>query len=432
MCALITVAAAPAASANSKYAAIVIDANTGKTLFSRHADAPRYPASLTKIMTLYILFEEMKAGRMNMGTRLKVSRHASAQAPSKLGLKPGSTIKVRDAMMALITKSANDVAAVVAENISGSETRFAKRMTSTARRLGMRNTTFRNASGLPNRAQRTTARDMATLGRAVQQHFPKEYSYFKTRVFKYRGRRYGNHNRLLGRVKGVDGIKTGYTRASGFNLVSSVRRDKRHIVAVVMGGRTGRSRNAHMTKLIRTYLPKASRSNLSPKAVIARGNSPAFRIAIPKNAPPPPLKPDEEIVTAAIPLVPVKPAARTVRVKTTALRAPSLPDRKAKKVRVQSISIGTHDTPDQGPRPTGWQIQIAALPTNDEALALIGRARRAHDSLLSERKSYTMKVETGNGTLYRARFAGFGSKSAAKSACSSLKRKKFACYPLYE
>ena len=246
------------AKANSKYAGIVIDAKTGKTLYADQADVPRYPASLTKIMTLYIVFEELQSKRMNLDTRLSISKYAATQPPSKIGIRVGHPITVRTAIRALVTKSANDVATAVAENISGSETKFAARMTRTAKSIGMKQTTFRNAHGLPNSQQRTTARDMAILGRAIQERFPNYYEFFSTRTFKFRGRTYSNHNRLLGRIKGVDGIKTGYINASGYNLVTSLKRDQRHIVAVVMGGRTGTSRNNHMIDLINRYLNKAS------------------------------------------------------------------------------------------------------------------------------------------------------------------------------
>ena len=244
--------------ANNKYAGIVIDAKTGKTLYADRADVLRYPASLTKIMTLYIVFEELQAGRLNLESRLKISKYAANQPPSKIGIRVGHPITVRTAIRALVTKSANDVATAVAENISGSERAFAERMTRTARSIGMKDTTFRNAHGLPNSQQRTTARDMAKLGRAIQERFPKNYEFFSTRTFQFRGRTYNNHNRLLGRVSGVDGIKTGYINASGYNLVTSVKRDQRHIVAVVMGGRTGASRNNHMIDLINRYINKAS------------------------------------------------------------------------------------------------------------------------------------------------------------------------------
>ncbi|MEM0908562.1 MAG: D-alanyl-D-alanine carboxypeptidase [Pseudomonadota bacterium] len=247
------------AAANPKYAGFVYDVHTGKTLYAENADAKRYPASLTKIMTLYVVFEELDARRLTLSTRMRASARAAARPPSKIGIKAGDTIAVRDAIKALVTKSANDVAVVIAEHISGSEAAFAKRMTKTARRLGMKSTTFRNAHGLPNERQMTTARDMARLGVAVQRDFPQYYGVFQTRTFNYGKRRYRNHNKLLGTVQGVDGIKTGYIRASGFNLVTSVRRNGKHIVAVVMGGRSGASRNAHMKDLIGRTLPKAKK-----------------------------------------------------------------------------------------------------------------------------------------------------------------------------
>ena len=254
-----TTATKASPAADSRYAAIVVDSATGEVLFAKNADARRYPASLTKIMTLYILFEEMQKGRYTEASKLEVSAKAAAQAPSKLGVKAGQTITVGEAIRALVTKSANDAAMVVAENVSGSEDAFAKRMTATARRIGMHGTTFRNPNGLPNPGQVTTARDMATLGLAVQTRFPEEYKYFSDPLLRLPRRRViGNHNRLLGTVEGVDGIKTGYIRASGFNLVTSVKRDGRQLVAVVMGGATGRSRDAHMAELVRTWLPKAT------------------------------------------------------------------------------------------------------------------------------------------------------------------------------
>ena len=241
-----------------KYAAIVIDANTDKVLFSANSEKPRYPASLTKMMTLYVLFDDLAAGKVKKSTRMSVSAHAAGQAPSKLGLKPGQTIAVDDAIRALVTKSANDVAVTVAEHVAGSESAFAERMTKTARGLGMSDTTFRNASGLPDAGQRTTAKDLSILARALIRDHPDYYSYFATRTFTYNGRGYRNHNRLLGRVEGVDGIKTGYINASGFNLTTSARRGKRHLVAVVMGGPTGSIRDAKMRSLLDSYFAKAS------------------------------------------------------------------------------------------------------------------------------------------------------------------------------
>lgn len=243
------------AQAQSKYAAMVVDGYTGKVVYARNANARRYPASLTKVMTLYILFQELDAGRLTKATRLRVSKRASRQPPSKLGLKAGSTISVDNAIRALAVKSANDIAVTIAERISGTEKAFARRMTRTARKLGMSRTQFRNASGLPNKSQWTTARDMITLARRMMKDHPNYYPYFSVKKFTWRGRTYTNYNKLLGRYKGVTGIKTGYTRASGFNLTAAVQRGGKQVVAVVMGGKTGRRRNAEMRRLLDKALP---------------------------------------------------------------------------------------------------------------------------------------------------------------------------------
>ncbi|MDB5516359.1 MAG: Serine-type D-Ala-D-Ala carboxypeptidase [Tardiphaga sp.] len=243
---------------NPAFSSIIVDGNSGATLTSKDADGSRHPASLTKIMTLYLLFERLESGKMKLDTEMEVSEHASEQAPTKLGLRPGQTIKVEDAIKGLVTRSANDAAVVIAEAIGGDEDDFAKAMTRKARALGMTRTVYRNASGLPDDDQVTTARDQATLGRAIQDRFPRYYRYFSTSVFNYRGHSIRNHNHLIGSVEGVDGIKTGYTRASGFNLVSSMRRGNRHLVGVVLGGRSGGSRDAIMRGLLAENLEKAS------------------------------------------------------------------------------------------------------------------------------------------------------------------------------
>ncbi len=237
---------------------IVVDGNTGEVLHASNADSQRHPASLTKIMTLYLLFERLEAGKLKLDTQLKVSEHAADQAPTKLGLKPGATIAVEDAIKAVVTKSANDAAVAIAENLGGDEDSFAKLMTEKAHGLGMSRTTYVNASGLPDDDQNTTAQDQALLGRAIQERFPRYYKYFSTEEFVYRGHAMRNHNHLLGVVGGVDGIKTGYTRASGFNLVTSVHRDGRFIVAVVLGGRSAYERDSRMRDLINTHIKEAS------------------------------------------------------------------------------------------------------------------------------------------------------------------------------
>ena len=220
-------------------------------------DAPRHPASLTKIMTLYLLFERLDAHKIKLDTPLKVSAKAAEQPPSTLGLKAGQTIAVEDVIKAVVTRSANDAAVVIAENISGDEGRFAKLMTQKAHALGMTRTTYVNASGLPNDDQITTARDQALLGRAIQERYPSYYKYFSTQSFEFRGEAIHNHNHLLGSMDGVDGIKTGFTHASGFNLVTSVHRDGHYIVAVVLGGRSALERDAHMRELINAHINKA-------------------------------------------------------------------------------------------------------------------------------------------------------------------------------
>jgi D-alanyl-D-alanine carboxypeptidase len=253
------------------YAAIVVDANSDQVLHEASPDEPRHPASLTKIMTLYLLFEQLEAGKFKLDTPLQVSAHAAQQTPTKLGLKANQTLSVEDAIKGMCTKSANDAAVVVSESIGGSEGEFARLMTEKARALGMTNTTYVNASGLPAEEQITTARDQAILGRAIQDRFPVYYRYFSTANFRYRGTDMHNHNSLLGQVKGVDGIKTGYTEASGYNLVSSVRREQRHIVAVVLGGTSNAARDTRMRQLIEQHIVQASTQRTAPAVREAAG-----------------------------------------------------------------------------------------------------------------------------------------------------------------
>src|ERR1700712_478569 len=256
------------------FSSIIVDANSGAPLSANNPDASRHPASLTKIMTLYLLFERLDAGKITLDTEMDVSEHASEQAPTKLGLRPGQTIRVEDAIKGLVTRSANDAAVVIAEAIGGDEDDFAKLMTRKARSLGMLRTVYRNASGLPDDDQVTTARDQSTLGRAIQDRFPRYYRYFSTMAFNYHGHSIRNHNHLLGNVEGVDGIKTGYTRASGFNLVTSMRRGNRHLVGVVLGGRSGGSRDAIMRNLLAENLEKAA-SKRTVAAITERSPSDA-------------------------------------------------------------------------------------------------------------------------------------------------------------
>jgi D-alanyl-D-alanine carboxypeptidase len=251
-----------------RYAGIVVDAKSGKVMYEEAADSQRYPASVAKVMTLYVLFQELNAGNLKLSTKMTVSRHAAAAVPTKLGLRAGSTITVEDAIKSLVTLSANDMARVIAEHISGTESKFAERMTATARALGMRNTTYRNASGLPDGGQLTTVRDQAILGIAIYQHFPTYYEFFQTRSFSYGRKTYGNHNRVLGYMNAVDGIKTGYINAAGSNLLTAARRDNRHIVIVAFGFNSASSRDQKVRDLVATYLPKGRRGDYLQTAMI--------------------------------------------------------------------------------------------------------------------------------------------------------------------
>jgi len=304
------------------YADIVVDANSGTVLHSTNPDAQRHPASLTKIMTLYLLFEQLEAGKLKLDSPLQVSKEAAGQMPTKLGLKPGSTLAVEDAIKGMVTRSANDAAVVVAEAIAGDEDAFAKLMTRKAQALGMSRTIYKNASGLPDSGQITTARDQSTLGRAVQERFPRYYKYFSIRTFVFRGQSIGNHNNLLGRVEGVDGIKTGYVNASGFNLVTSVHRGNRYLVAVVMGGSSAGSRDAKMRDLISDKIAQASVKRTAP--MVAEGS------------PPPEARPEPKAVakveTAPEPKVAAKVEAKPepkVAAKTEAAKTEAKPEPKA-------------------------------------------------------------------------------------------------------
>lgn len=287
------------------YAAMVVDARTGRTLHAVNEDAPRIPASITKVMTLYLLFEQLERGRFSMDSEFTVSSYAARQAPSKIGFKPGETIEVRDAIMALITKSANDVAVAIAENVAGSEDEFARMMTARARALGMSRTAFYNPHGLPHSPPNiTTARDLTILARAIQERFPRYYPMFSARAFNFAGGSYRNHNKLLGRVEGVDGIKTGYTRLSGFNLMTSAKSEGRHIVSIVLGGRSGAQRDRIMADLVVATLPKAATSGRA-STLVAEAPEPEA----PRRAPAPvaaPVQPAAQV--AALP----EPAPRPV------------------------------------------------------------------------------------------------------------------------
>jgi D-alanyl-D-alanine carboxypeptidase len=254
----------------SKDAALIIDGTTGKVLYARNQLEERHPASLTKMMTLYLLFDAIKKGQISLNSTIPISAHAAVQKPTNLHLRNGDQINVELAIKALVVRSANDVAAAVAEALGGTEGHFAELMTAKARALGMRNTFYHNASGLPDPLQITTAADLAVLARHLAYDFPQFYHYFSTPSFSFRGIEYPTHDNLIGRYRGADGIKTGYTGASGFNLVSSVVRDNTHVIGVVMGGRTAARRDREMMRLLDLAFDAAGRN----PALVARAQVP--------------------------------------------------------------------------------------------------------------------------------------------------------------
>jgi len=425
----INMAETPLAAAASKEAAIVVDANSGKTLYSSNADAQRYPASLTKMMTIYMLFDAMASGKVSKSTPIPVSAYAAAQPPTKVGFQPGQTISAEAAILSLITKSANDSATAIAEFLGGSEQRFAVMMTNKARQLGMRNTQFRNANGLPDPQQHSSARDLALLGVALREHFPQYYPYFSTRSFSYRGRRIVGHNRLLGKIQGVDGIKTGYTRASGFNLVSSVSTDGKKLVAVVMGGSSTPARDAQMAGLIAKYLPVASRrdggnliaSRKNSKVAVAAVELPASDEApIPVQREQVAAQPAEVVTAYAEPAPTPSPAERILHVP-----APS-----------PKLEVGEGDVDEVDPVTTssapaaGWMVQIASVGSPEEAKAMLSKAATQVGGPIAALSPYTEKFQKGSTTYHRARFAGISSAKEANNACAALKRQKFNCFAI--
>ncbi|MBZ9738598.1 MULTISPECIES: SPOR domain-containing protein [unclassified Mesorhizobium] len=445
------VVAGAASSLAAKSAAIVVDAKTGKVLYSANADGRRYPASLTKMMTLYLTFEAMAKGKINRNSPVVFSAHASAEAPTKLGVKPGGSVTVETAILSIVTKSANDSATALGEMIGGNETNFARMMTAKARQLGMDGTVFRNANGLPDPGQFTTARDMATLGIALREHFPQYYGYFAQRSFLYGRQRINGHNRLLGRIKGVDGIKTGYTRASGFNLVSSVNDGNRRLVAVVMGGTSGGSRDNQMAGLINTYLPRASTRGGGDLVANADSNpiKALAKVLLPKHDAP---TPDEKPVTVAEDDTAVADDATVAQgdsedEDSAEAEAPKLvvPAKKVKTVIVAAPKVATaqvvaayaEPTPAVDPVntasvPSGWAIQVASSPKQSEAQAFLDKTTKQAPKVLADASGFTVAFDKDGVTYYRARFGGFGSKDAAWKACTALKKKKIECYAVQQ
>lgn len=391
---------AGSAHAQSRSAAFVADMDSGQVLHARQADAPRHPASLTKMMTLYMLFEAIERGDVALTDTMTASAEAASRPASDLGLAAGDTIEVEQAIRALVVKSANDVAVVVAEHLSGSESAFAEAMTARARQLGLTSTTFRNASGLHDPAQLTTARDMARLAHALHRDFPQHFHYFAEERFAYDGATYRNHNSLVGRVEGVDGLKTGYIRASGFNVVTTSQRGEHRLVTVVMGGRTGSVRDAHAEELIEaayTALDARAQSRLLASLDLPRLN---------------PVR-ERELMTAELAGLdgPVAvgsndgaPAAAVILADAAPLAEPRLVTEPA------------------------WAVQVGAYASQAAARArLESLSATLGDAEIARAAPVTEPVEREGRTLWRARFDRLDA-DAARRVCERLARMGEACF----
>jgi D-alanyl-D-alanine carboxypeptidase len=470
------------------FSTIVVDAKTGELINAAKADELRHPASLAKVMTLYLLFSELESGRLRLNSPIKVSAEATAQPPSKLGLKPGQTIDVEDAIKAIVTRSANDIAVAIAEIIAGDEDSFAKLMTRRARALGMTRTVFKNASGLPDPEQVTTARDMALLGLAIQERFPKYYPYFATRSFHWHGAAIGNHNRLLGTVDGVDGIKTGYTSASGFNLITNVKRNNRHIVAVVLGGRTGAARDELMRDLVSENIKLASTGpRTAPR--FAEKTAPAVAPETPATATPSPVttasvapaqpapgsrepvrrmpvqvvsinkdgeRTPAKVKTASVlPIstmspgsvreaITITPMALAPEGKVVTFAPPPAPASEPfasaqDSPEIERAKVVSALVPETTPQPLAqisaepdsargpWYIQIGAYAKEEQARERLADARARAAAILAKSNPVAEKWGKGRTEIYRARFAGFD-EASAKRACETLRKSDFACF----
>jgi D-alanyl-D-alanine carboxypeptidase len=390
-----------------QFSSIIVDGNSGTTLSANSPDGIRHPASLTKIMTLYLLFERLEAGKMKLDTEMPVSERASEQAPTKLGLRPGQTIKVEDAIKGLVTRSANDAAVVIAEAIGGSEDDFAKMMTRKARAIGMSRTTYRNASGLPDDEQVTTARDQSTLGRAIQDRFPRYYRYFSTVSFNYHGQSIRNHNHLLGEVEGVDGIKTGYTHASGFNLVTSMHRGNRYLVGVVMGGHSGGSRDAIMRSLLAENLSKASTARTAAAITERNASETTTNVAeeIPQTRPAPVV---EAQGPAAAPDTWTPPAMRAPKVAAAMAEAPAaMPSAQAKSEPpplssgvIQTQPIAVIPGSSEPMRPV--KVKTVQIKAGATRLASAGPAQPASPVTSSQPQTQPLVPETSSAVVAKA------------------------------
>lgn len=414
---------------NEKYASLVMDAETGVILHQRYADKPLHPASLTKIMTLMMAFEALEQGKITPNTRIRISRHAASMVPSKIGLKPGSSIKFKDAIYILVTKSANDVAVAMGEHLGRTESSFGRLMTRKARYIGMKNTTFRNASGLHDPKQITTARDMALLAQYVINRYPNYYKYFNKQSYKYQGVTYKNHNKLLGTYKGMDGMKTGYVRASGFNLVASAVRNNQRIIGVVFGGRSGKTRNEHMANLLDAGFTKVNKLRVAhakvplpprkPGALLAR-NTQQFASSAEANTKIASmgrligegdydLEKIRRVETGMMAI-----AAHTGR--EVKIHKPAPRTTNTQTPRIQRIALNPSQ---QQPKTTNdWAVQIGAFASRAKTDELLHNSMKKLPShSFKTVRSVVAPLKTQDGWLFRGRLGGM-SRTQALAACS--------------
>ena len=380
----------------TKYAAIVVDAKSGEVLYAKHEDSPRYPASITKIMTLYLTFEALASGKLHLEDRVLVSPHAAAQAPTKLGVRAGDSVTVEDAMNGMATKSANDMAVAMAEKLAGTESRFAALMTLRAQELGMQNTHFANASGLPDSRQLTTARDIAILSRAVMRDYPQYYKLFSLQQFNFRGQVMANHNHLLGRMPGVDGLKTGFTNASGFNLAVSAVRDNRRLIAVVMGGPTTAQRDQNAEDLLLTGFDVMRRRAMGEKITVAQN---LFEPELSGPVVRPPVEQGDGDQTGLKVELASAPAARAGKIDIVQPRSKAAKTAKAK-----------------------WAVQVGEFRSPTDARHQIAFVEKRFGEHFDGATGGTDK----EGRRYKVVFSGF-TEGDAKGACRALKAKRLAC-----
>lgn len=401
---------------------IVLDADTGRVMSESNADALTYPASLTKMMTLYLTFEALNSGRLRLDQLLPVSLAAASKSPTKLGLRPGESVSVQDLILGIVTRSANDAAAVLAEGLAGSEPAFADLMNRKCQQLGMRGTFYRNASGLPDPLQHTTARDTAQLALALYHDFPREYHYFSTRSFVFRGVTIVGHDHLLDWYPGADGIKTGYIRAAGFNLATSASRDGHRLIGVVLGGHSGSARDREMGAILDQGFAALG---VPPATAVAHRAAPA---PAPVAAPGPVVAaaqaPDTVAATAdKTPAAPAHAKRGALRRAAARLAAHLSPVGKAEAATLPHPA--PHPTPRPAPAPDRWGIQLGAF----HAPRAAEKAARAAASLPAAKGKTVQIVEPGKAAkdrLYRARLLNFTPREA-QSACAQLHKKKMEC-----